>query len=250
MFKRSLLLICLACNWVTNIHAQDINRPILGRVIWQTYANEAQARAKAESGLLLEKRKSAVSLFLFSRDEKNDKKALELAKKASEIINRIYRRNRNDLTLALLSGFINMGVADRSSKLKDRISYTNRGLGNYEFVLPNIPDNLEAKQMYLRTTIQIPTFFKNLTKEQLQRAKEFFTKYEASMAKLKTPEARTRLEELKTHVSILAAKLSDRSRKTRGDVAKYLAQVDTAFFETMEQERNEDLVKMYYELKN
>ena len=250
----SLLLLCLVLynSAINNIYAQDMNAPILARQIWERYGNEAEAIAKAENGSALEKRKAAVTLFLLSRDEVNKgnkKKGLELVKKASTIMNRIYRRNRNDFTLALLSGMINMGVAGTSSKLKDRISYSNRGLANYEFVLPNVPNNLEAKQIYLRTTIQIPTFFKNLTKEQLQRANDFLNQYEDGLAKLQSPEERKRLEELKTHVLILIAKLSDRSRHTRGDVAKYLAQVNTAFFDTMKRQSNADLVEMYYELK-
>ncbi len=246
----AVLLLLLSFWPASGLQAQgiDINVPILPPEFWERYDSEAEALAKGESSSAGEQQKAAVTLFLLSRDEDNEKKSLELVKRASDIINRIYRRNRNDLSLALLSGEISMGVADKSSKLQDKINYTNRGLANYEFSLPNIPENLEAKQIYLRTTVYVPSYFKKLGKEQLQQVRMFLDNYDAAMAQLQSPTERKRLEEFKTHVMILAAEISNRKSKTRGDVAGYLSQVDTSFFETMKANSNGDLVEMYYKL--
>ena len=244
-----ILVLALAAFAQVYVYAQDLNVPILPMQVWEIYDSEEEALAKAESGSLEEQRKAAVTFLIMSRNEKDKKQSLELARQSSDIINRIYRRNRNNILLALLSGMINLAVADKSSRLKDQISYTNRGLANYEFTLPNLPDNLEVRQMYLRTTYPIPTFFKNLAKEQLQRVKQFLDGYEAGLAKLPEGAARERLTMLKTHVLIIAAKISERKRGTRGDVPKYLAQVDTSFFPQMKKFGDGDLVEMYYALK-
>ncbi|WGK69325.1 hypothetical protein P0082_00270 [Candidatus Haliotispira prima] len=245
-----LLFWALTTLQLSGLQAQEmeINTPILPLEFWEHYSSEEEALTKAENGSQAEKRKAAITLFLLSRDIKNKSESLKMVTRAGKIINRIYRRNRNDLGLGLIAGEINMGVADKSSKLKDKINYTNRGLANYDFVLPNIPGNLEAKQIYLRTTVYIPTYFKNLTKEQLQHVKSFFDGYEAALTKLESEEERQRLEELKTHVAIIAAKISSR-KAGRSEVEKYLAQVDTGFFDTMKTQSNGDLVKMYNKLK-
>ena len=230
----------------------DSDLPIFPFGAWRIYPTEAEAEAKAESNSLQEQFKSAVTyhIMAYNSDKKSEVAALSL--KATQVINKIYRRNKNNILLSMFAGIINMGFAGKTSKLVNRISYTNRGLGNFEFALPNIPNNLEAKVMYLRTTVFIPTFFKNLTRQQLQIAKQFFDGYEAGMAKLlaseEAEEARQWLEELRTHASIVTAKIANRSSKTRKDVPKYLAQVDTNFFYKMRKEGNKDLIKMYKEL--
>lgn len=212
-----------------------------------------QATSALNSSNQEEKFRAALTYFFHARDlDGQGAKADEVFKYASaaaNAINDIFRRNRNNSLVGLYSGLVTMYAGGESPKLKDKISLTNRGLASFDALLGTLPNMLEGKQMYLRSAVHVPTFFKDLREQLLNVSKDFLDKYDSAYASLTSPGAKERLANLKTQVLIVRAEALYRKSRDRGEAAQVLAQVDTSQFPTLQKESGQDLIDIYNELK-
>ena len=147
--------------------------------IWDTYNDLARAKTILNSNEDDNDAKIKASFTLFKEaiyHSQNKSEKEELLLVAHETLKPLFFENDEDAKISSFYGMITLSLAGVSRSIPKKIKYSNIGIAALNNALALEEDNIEIRYIYAISTIEIPTYFKNLTDDIIENTLYFLKK--------------------------------------------------------------------------